>query len=284
MTAVSRTPPDLKIQPRDLSFGAGAPVRRWWLNGDPIASAFYDALSATFPHGERFFMDSVRRYREVAPSGLKAQIAAFLSQEAMHTREHIVFNKQVASHGFDVAGMEARTKASLDFARTRGPLQQLGATIALEHFTAILAHAVLSDPRHLEGAPEALRAMWRWHAIEEIEHKAVAFDTFMEATTSMPGLQRWALRASTMIGATWLLIPTLGGNIDDILKAAGQKRGAGGRLFAFLLFKPGILRQVLGSYFSYFLPGFHPWWHDNRDLMEAVEKGLAVGYAREATA
>lgn len=280
----SKTPADLTISPRDRAFGRDGSQTRWWLGGDPIGTAFYNALSATFPYGERFFMDSVRRYRDVAPPALAAQIQAFLAQEAMHTREHIFFNKQIADHGFDVTKMETRTKDRLDFARTRTPLQQLGATIALEHFTAILAHALLADPRHLEGASDEAKAMWRWHAIEEVEHKAVAFDTFVIAAEKLPAWRRWLLRSLTMVAATRLLFDVVGRNMADIFAADGLTGGkTWRRTLSFLLVRPGMLRQVLGAYFDYFRPGFHPWDHDDRALIRTSEQALANGgYASEA--
>lgn len=285
MTQPNKTPPDLTIQPRDMAFGRDAPSGRWWLGGDPVGTAFYNALSATFPLGERFFMDSVRRYRNVAPAKLKAQITGFLAQEAMHTREHIFFNKQIADHGFDIAAMEERTRARLDFARTRPPLQQLGATIALEHFTAILAHALLADPRHLEGASDEAKAMWRWHAIEEVEHKSVAYDVYMVAAASLPAPRRWTLRVLTMVAATHLLFAVVGSNIADIFTSDGINNGRSWRrLFHFMLVRPGMLRQVMGSYFAYFLPGFHPWQHDNRALVSEVEQTLASTYGVGAPA
>jgi uncharacterized protein len=236
-------------------------------------------LSASFPYGERFFMDSVRRYRDCTTGALKDQIGAFLSQEATHAREHLFFNSQVAEHNLGLAAMEARSEARLAFARTRGPLVQLGQTIALEHFTAILAHALLSDPRHLAGASDRIQAMWRWHAIEEIEHKAVAYDTFLVATCLHSGARRWALRVSTMVVATWLLFVTVGCNIADSFTADGINQPVTwARLFGHLLVQPGILRQVLTGYLAYFLPGFHPWQHDNRALLAKAEQSLARDY------
>ncbi|MBO9706618.1 MAG: metal-dependent hydrolase [Caulobacter sp.] len=283
--AGGKTPADLDIQPRDMSFGRDAPGDRWWLGGDPVATAFYNALSATFPLGERFFMDAVRRYRSAAPKALQAQINAFLAQEAMHTREHIFFNKQIADHGYDIARMELRTRERLEYARSRPALQQLGATIALEHFTAILAHALLADPRHLEGASVEAKAMWRWHAIEEIEHKAVAYDTFMVAAAGLPGWRRWTLRAMTMVVATQFLFAVVGANMADLYAADGLRNGATWRkTLRFLLVRPGMLTQVLGAYFAYFLPGFHPWSHDNRALVKEVEQSLEAAYAQGAPA
>ena len=57
------TPSDLTITPRDRRFGRGEQTKRWWNGGDPIATALYNALSATFPKGEAFFVTSVREFR-----------------------------------------------------------------------------------------------------------------------------------------------------------------------------------------------------------------------------
>ena len=284
MKPSSPTPSGLTIQPRDLAFCRDAPVARWWLANDPVGTVFYNALSATFPQGERFFMDAVRRYRAEAPPPLSGQIAAFLSQEALHTREHLVFNHQIADNGFDVTAMEARTKATLDLAREQDPLFQLAATVALEHFTAILARAILSDERHLSAASPEARALWRWHAIEEIEHKAVAFDTFMIAARPLTAFRRWRLRVGSMIMATSLLISTVGRNMAGMF-ATAELSGAGTwtKVVRFLWAKPGILRQLLGEYLAYFAPGFHPWRQDDRALAEQAAGGL-LGYSPDSAA
>lgn len=284
MSVATVTPADLNIHVRHLAFGRDAPAPRWWLGGDPVATAFYNALSITFPQGERFFMDSVRRYRPLASPALDGQIEAFLAQEATHTREHLAFNHQVAANGYDVTAMDARTHATLSFTRRRPDHVQLASTIALEHFTAILAHALLADPRHLQGASEEAAAMWRWHAIEELEHKAVAFDTFVAATADWPRHRRWLLRVLTMAGATWLLFLSIGRNIGDLFAQDGVGVGAWRRLGGFLFFTPGILRQILSRYLTYFRPGFHPWEHDDRALIAAAEASLALRGDRSAAA
>jgi uncharacterized protein len=279
-----RTPATLVIRPRNLTFTGVTPNSRWWLDGDPVATAFYNALSATFPLGERFFMESVRHFKSDAPAALKTQIASFSIQEATHAREHVFFNAQVAAHGYDLAAMEARTQVRIDFARRFPPLAQLGATVALEHFTAVLAHCLLADRRHLEGASAEATAMWRWHAIEEIEHKAVAHDTFVAAARALPAWRRWAMRVSTMMIATWLLFSGVAGNIADMFTADQVNRPATwNRLLGFLFLRPGILRQALPGYLSYFLPGFHPWARDDRALVAAAEQGLMATYGVGST-
>ena len=192
------TPADLTITPRDLRVDRNTRNARWWHGGDPVATAYFNALSAAFPQGETFFIESVRRYRDSVHEPLREQIAAFVQQEAMHTREHVVFNKLLRTAGYDLTAMDAETRRRVDEARGRPPVVQLALTVALEHFTAIMAHSLLTEREPLPGASEEIVRLWQWHAIEEIEHKAVAYDTFLAVTQRMSGLRRWALRCHVM--------------------------------------------------------------------------------------
>jgi len=270
----------LTITPRDRTFGRETGQTRCWLGDDAVATAFYDALSATFPLGERFFMDSVRHYGHLADLRLGEQIVGFLAQEAVHSREHVFFNRRIAEHGYDVAAMEARTRARLTFVRTKPPLVQLAATVALEHFTAILAHALLTDPRHLAGAGPEARAMWRWHAMEEIEHKSVAFDTYLLATRGRRGFGRWALRCFAMATATGLLFSNVFASMGSMFKTDGiDSPRTWGRVLMFLFGRPGILRQILPEYLSFYRPGFHPWALDDRALLDETRASVAQSQA-----
>ena len=271
------TPADLAIEPRDIAFGREEAHPRWWLGGDPVATTFYNSLSVTFPLGERFFMDAVRHYKNCAPAPLKAQITAFVKQEAMHSREHVAFNKQVTGHGYVIKAMERRLEWRINLSRKTPPAMQLAATAALEHFTAIMAHAVLSDPRHFTGASPDAAKMWRWHAMEEIEHKAVAFDTYLTAVRAGP-IRKWLLRASVMLLATWLFTYTITRNVADFFHQDGiNTPRTWGRLFSYLWGSPGLLRGIVGAYFSYYRPGFHPWQEDDRHLLAPVHAELAAG-------
>jgi predicted metal-dependent hydrolase len=276
MSTHTGTPANLEITSRDLSFGRDAPGPRWWMNGDPVATAFYNALSASFPQGERFFMDSVRRFKDMADSDLKKQIVAFTTQEALHTREHLYFNKQITDHGYDLSRMDAHIKKRLDFGRTRDNLEQLGVTIALEHFTAILAHEVLSNPRHLADAPREAWRMWNWHAIEEVEHKAVAFDTFMLAAQSLPAWRRYVMRVTTMTITTVIFFEFLFFGVREFFKQDGINTMRNWlRLFGFMFGRPGLIRRVIGAWLTYFKPGFHPWNVDDRALVKQTEGRLS---------
>jgi predicted metal-dependent hydrolase len=273
--ARTTTPDDLTIHPREIAFGREEGFPRWWHGNDPVPTAFYNALSVTFPLGERFFMDAVRYYKKQTPKALQAQITAFVSQEAMHSREHVFFNRQVTSHGYDITAMEARVKFRTTIARKLPHAMQLAATAALEHFTAIMAHAILSNPAHMEGVTEEARRMWRWHAMEEIEHKAVAFDTLIAAVKGGP-LGRWALRSWAMFVTTLLFTYTITRNVWEFFDQDGiNTPRTWGRLLGYLWGKPGLLRAVAGSYLSYYRPGFHPWQEDDRALIAAMQAEYA---------
>ncbi len=277
--AETQTPADLAIHPRDMAFGRRAQPPRHWLDGDPIATAFFNALSASFPQGERFFMDAVRPYRGAAGQRLGAQIQAFLAQEAVHSREHLVFNNAVAVHGFDFSRIDAYLKNKFDFGRTLPPLNQLCATIALEHFTAILAHALLSDGDDLAGAPAELKRMWQWHAIEEIEHKAVAFDTFLAVTRHFSRLRRWQLRCVSIGLTTLMFFQFMGFGVREFFRQDGiDNPGSWRRLLHYLWIRPGIMRRAAPGYFAYYKPGFHPWRVDDRALILDVEAALAASH------
>jgi predicted metal-dependent hydrolase len=182
------TPADLAITVRDTRFGRHEKASRWWLNGDPVATAWHNALSATFPRGEAFFIEAVKAHRDGAPPKLEAEIRAFVKQEINHTREHIAFNRAAEEAGYDIARIDRRVEEMLALTKDRPVILNLAATMALEHYTAMMAHEFLANPAHFRGAEPEAAAMWRWHAIEEIEHKGVAYDTWLHATR---GWSRW---------------------------------------------------------------------------------------------
>ncbi|WP_313670631.1 metal-dependent hydrolase [Sandarakinorhabdus sp.] len=274
----SGAPSDLAITPRNLRFGREEVRARWWLGGDAVATAWHNALSASFPAGEAFFIETVRRFRDQVPAELAAQIDAFVKQEAHHTREHVAFNRQVSGAGYDIAAIDKRIADSLVQARTTHPVAQLLVTVSLEHFTAIFAHAMLArGGRQFEGASPEARAMWTWHAIEEIEHKGVAFDTYMHITRSLKPAKRWAIRSLVFFRVSRNFIAN---RVKDALALLAQDGITGWRakaqLWWYLLGSPGVLRQVALPWASYFRPGFHPWDHDDRALIAAHEAAPAL--------
>ncbi len=263
-----------------MTFGRSARPERWWLAGDPVASALFDALSATFPDGERFFVDSVRWYADRTPPALQAQIAAFVRQELVHSREHVAFNRHMLQHGRDLEGMQADGRVQLDLARQLPRPVQLATTVCMEHFTAILGRLALTEPRLFAGADPQAARLWLWHALEELEHKAVAFDTLSHATRRWPPPRRWLLRVVSMTYTTVGFLRTIRGNFRRILADDGVEPGTVRRAtWRYLWIRPGLLRRLFLPWLAFFRPGFHPFDQDDRGLIAEAERklGLAAG-------
>ena len=237
--SAAATPSDLTITPRDLRFGRDGRTDRWWLGGDPVATAMYNCLSATFPKGEAYFVESVRAFRDGAPPALAADIRSFTTQEVMHSREHIAFNRRAHEAGYDMSALDERVDERLAITRARHPIVNLAATMALEHFTAILAHELLRDPRHLAGADTESRALWQWHATEEIEHKGVAYDTWLHATRGWTRSKRWSVKARVMLYVTRnFIVDRAHGSLELLRQDGIAGPGAWGRLFWFSFVRP----------------------------------------------
>ena len=271
------TPADLTITPRDLRVDRNTRNARWWHGGDPVATAYFNALSAAFPQGETFFIESVRRYRDSVHEPLRQQIAAFVQQEAMHTREHVVFNKLLRTAGYDLTAIDAEVRRRVDEARTRPHLVQLALTVALEHFTAIMAYSLLTEREPLPGASEEIVRLWQWHAIEEIEHKAVAYDTFLAVTQNMSGLKRWLLRCHVMGLVSIQFWYSNFQRMADFFRQDGiNTPRTWWRVAKYLLVKPGMMRRIFWDYLRFFGPGFHPWHRDDRKLIARIETQLTL--------
>ena len=272
LSLASPTPADLTITPRDRRFGRDVAQRRWWMGGNPIATAFYNALSVTFPKGEAMFIEAVKAHRDGAAPKLAQEIRAFTQQEVMHSREHVAFNRKVEEAGYDLSELEADVDHIMTLIHSRPPMVNLLATIALEHYTAIMAADFLGNPALLKGADKEWADLWRWHAIEEIEHKGVAYDTFLHATQGWSRWRRWKAKTILMLLVTSRFWPKRVKGMKALLRQdglTGWKVTA--RIWWYLLGKPGVLRRLIPAWLSYFKPGFHPWQHDDRALIGSYD-------------
>jgi predicted metal-dependent hydrolase len=271
------TPPALAIEKRDVRLDlAGRDVRRWHPDGLHVAH-FWNALSIFFPEGEKLFIESVRHFRDrIRSPSLASEVAAFVGQEAVHSREHRRYNAVLAEAGLPVERLEERLRSFLAGVKRRAsPIKLLAVTIALEHYTAIMAGHLLDDDQALEGADERFAALWRWHAIEETEHKAVAYDLFDEVTQG--ARLGYVLRAVVMLVTTLIFWGFVFRYHFALVRADGgltDVRGWG-RLLRFLWVRPGVLRKIFRPWLTYFRRDFHPWQHDNHAHVEAWKAAYA---------
>jgi predicted metal-dependent hydrolase len=256
-------PPTLTITVRDsLDFHlTDDDIPRHWFGNDPFKTRFFDAMSTLFPEGERFFIACVRDYKDHLrdPAHQRAMLD-FARQEAVHTKVHQTFNQRLIAQGVKVDKILANQRRHLfDFARRRlSKPYTLALTAASEHLTALMAHSFVEHSRHFDEADPRVRAMYVWHAVEEVEHKGVAFDVMQQAARVGYAMRAWALVAVS-IQFPWFVFQIL----NHMLKVDGYTRSQ--RIGIWLrglwwLYKPGgLMAPLWRPYLAWYRPGFHPW-------------------------
>lgn len=260
------------IQPRKFEFRELESIPQYWFANNPLLTHFNNAFSLMIPPGEIFFIRSVRNYEQATRDPeLKQAIRAFAAQEGYHTKAHHEFNASFAKFGVDVAWAERFSQQAIDRLERRLPKKlRLGATVFLEHLTATGAHMLLSEPKLAEQMhPEALR-FWRWHAAEELEHKAVAFDLFREVGGG------YFLRILSAVATLALL----GGSFIRLARAMIRRdptRITAAHHAQARELNRHMMRKQVKLFFAFFRPGFHPWKIDD-------QKYLAAWYAAPETA
>ena len=256
-----------EIQIRNIDFDLPENLPRHWHGGDPYVTSFFNGLSLMFPDGEKFFVDSVRRYQNrITDPVLREEVRGFCGQEGMHGREHRRYNELLERQGYPIRAIDRFLQWGIRQDRKLPPRWQLAMTVALEHFTAVFADVVLRDPRMFRDAHPAMRRLWTWHALEEAEHKAVAFDVYR---TIAPGLAGYLRRVLVML---WV---TLGFGLQIVIHESWLLRSEGlfwklrARRHAFRYFfvEPGLLRAGLSHYLAFYRPSFHPWQIDSGDVV-----------------
>jgi len=265
--------PDRKVPTRRISFEESlqAIPKHFGADGDLVTSHVAAGLSAVFPDGEDFFVRSVRHFRDqIEDPQLKRQVAGFIGQEAMHGREHRAFNDRLAQLGYPTKQVERFTKWGLELRERIAPAKaNLAATAALEHFTATLAELVLTDEQTREsfGHP-AVRDLFVWHALEESEHKAVAFDVY-KAVGGTERMRVWtmnALRYGFVVGMFFQV------SVSLLFDRATYKRGNLRKSWKQFRKSPVVSRKVWDQLKDYNRPDFHP---DDSDTTELVERWRA---------
>ena len=266
---------------RRLLIDLDTPPARHWCGGDAFRTAWFNALSMSFPSGEQFFIDAVRAGVQTLPEAERQRfepaIKAFIGQEATHRRIHALFNTHLAAGGL-VNHWESRALRRIKQLESADPRIAIGATAATEHLTAILAEHLLTDPMSLQGAEPRLATLWLWHASEETEHRATAFDLYR----AMGGNEEWRLRLFRVV--TWHFVADALRQTANNLWHDGSFWRAGTWVsgWRFLLGREGLLRTMAGPWRRYRRGDFHPsqqdesravsWLRDNASHFEPVAR------------
>jgi uncharacterized protein len=255
-----------EITPRqgpDFDFDGDIP--KYWFGGDAFKSRFFDAMSLLFPEGEKFFIACVRDYRDqIRDPELQAQVKDFMYQEGQHGMVHTKFNNRLKAQGIAVDEILRRqNEVMFGFFRKRfSKAYTLGQTAAAEHMTALMAHGFFGTDMFADADPR-IRAMYAWHAVEEIEHKAVAYDVYDKVARG----GYWK-RVLSMLQVS-LTFPL---HVFVIMNHMFKVDGVQNRLRVWVrglwwLYGPGgLYPRLLPHYLTYFKPGFHPWQHGDMSI------------------
>jgi hypothetical protein len=265
---------DIKVRRPGLDHAG--PMPRHFVANDPMRSHIAAMLSSVFPEGEDFFVRSVRTYRDqIDDPELAKQVKGFIGQEAIHGREHREFNDRLAQLGYPTKAVDGAVKKGLGLLAWVAPKRhQLAVTAALEHYTATLAETLLRhDDAREEFVDEAAKALFTWHAIEETEHKSVAFDVYQHVSGS-----HW-VRVGVM-GAThviFLLVMTLAvtASVATDPKAWPKLPRSLFGLRTHPFFQKPLVQRLL----DYNRRDFHPDDHDTAELLAEWTKRYDAGLA-----
>ena len=251
-------PQDYPITPRrDLDFEFEK-VPRFWFGGDPFKTRFFDAMSMLFPEGEKFFIECVRDYRDqVTDPELKQQIKDFMLQEGQHGMVHTRFNDRLKDQGIEVDRiLEYQVKVLGNYRKKTPKWFTLSMTASAEHMTAIMAHSFMERSDIFAEADPRIRAMYLWHGVEEIEHKAVVFDVLKKVAKA-----NYFQRISGLLWETLMFPMHTFIIMHHMLKADGIKSPFKVWLKGlWWLYGPGgLYMRLMPHYLAFYLPGFHPW-------------------------
>ncbi|QXW26259.1 metal-dependent hydrolase [Acinetobacter johnsonii] len=266
-------PKAIGITVRRLHFNPKA-IRRHYFANSPVMSHLLTALSSTFPIGEQFFVHSVRNVRDqVQDPALQAQIAAFIGQEAMHSKAHAEFNDEWRRDDYNLDRFQAWLARKDSYIKNLHPKIQLAITCAFEHFTALLGGYILQHPEVLSTLDDDAMKLWVWHAIEEIEHRSVAFDVY-QAVYGDDKIRKMIMRSVTTGFASLTFYSASRLFLQDQKKSLPK---VGGNLFGvYLLGK--MLLQMFPEYLSYYKKDFHPAETDYSQIIQYWKKRMAEEY------
>ncbi len=264
----------LTIEPRRVGFEHTDVESAFFYEGNPCISAMWVALSTSFPPGEAEFIKSTRLFEDqVTDPKLLEDIKNFAHQEAHHSLQHRQMNKIFDDLGYNTKQLENFFKQELKKREEKwSPEKRLARTVVAEHVTAVMAHYGLTQTDKMDKFPESIRSLFQWHAIEEIEHKSVTFDVYQHCVGD-----RGLLMRQYFIFLFFEFPFNVFMSSRFLLKDMGRKTTWAERkaLWKYLFGDSGLISSVKSLYWMFTKKGFHPWDHDDSELVESWKVKLS---------
>jgi uncharacterized protein len=243
-----------------------------WHGGDPFKTAVFNGLSMMLPIGEQYIIDAVRRFQnDITAPLLRSEVQQLIGQESVHRLQHASYNEALVRHrGYSLEALEAWMRANDEWANANlNALEHLAVAVAYEHLTASIAYAAFVDARWFAGADGRVSAFWFWHALEELEHKSIAFEVYIDA-----GGQRDLLKKA-MVGVTYRFLRILTRNMGIMFRA---DRSGGFSAWVkglwFFAGPRGLIWALGRDYAAFYRPNFHPNERDDSAIMARAERLL----------
>ena len=269
-------PVNLELIVRKIDYNYFPPIKKnkYWSENDPVMTHFFNAFQATFPEGEKLFIQAaldgagILYKKGKMDKRFRLDLKNFIQQEALHSQQHIKWTNALIQSGYK--GLEYyndQLRHFRIFAQKNIPtLLRLSMTAAAEHYTASLAYLFTHiNPNILIHFPKEFKGLLLYHAMEEIEHKSVCFDLYQNVSGS------YIIRMFGFLFVTIDLIYNVYVRIRYFLK----KDGNFGllirlKLLKFIFGKNGIVKGLLFRLKEFLKPSFHPWKTDERELINKV--------------
>lgn len=232
-------------------------IPKYWMAGDVYKTRMMDAVQATFPDGERYFISTVRAFRDdITDPQMKHDVADFMMQEGQHGKVHTQYNDRLARQGIKIKRLTDEMKRINEIRLRRYSAKyNVALTAAFEHFTAMMADLFFADKKMLAGADERVRAMLAWHAVEEMEHKSVAYDV-MQKVAKVGYLRRILAMSHAIFSFIVVSIMLTNWFLKDDGYSWRQRQRITLKAMPWTI--GHMLRRLIPMVLIYYKPGFHP--------------------------
>jgi hypothetical protein len=274
MEQLQKRPKDLELKVRRVDYEYTPVLEKTahWDDEDPILTHFLDALQATFPEGERFFIEAARdsaailRRKGKLPDRLAGDLDLFIRQEGAHGKQHDKWNAALSNTGFPRMEVYNRQihRLRVTLRRLFSPRWNIACTAGAEHHTANLAHLLFFlKPGYIARAKSPFRELLMYHAVEELEHKSVCYDLFQKLSGNY--FRRIAGFAYISLEIAWMVYRRFR---YLMMKHDRWDRADRRAALRFFFGKGGFLRSMAPRITVYLKPSFHPWNTDERGKIE----------------